>query len=135
MQNKGRPHHENEIIVEHEERPHKAEQVKEYWTEHRITLIAYEAQYIYAKKPNDFLEEKAGEGEKGKKGKKKVNIEFEAGFLNVSPENSEEFRVDDLVKDFQQLEWLFVAPPDQNYEELKTLVRIMLELKHSAIVR
>ena len=51
MQNKGRPHHENEIIVEHEERPHKAEQVKEYWTEHRITLIAYEAQYIYAKKP------------------------------------------------------------------------------------
>ena len=32
MQNKGRPCNEGEVIVEHEERPHKPEPVKEYWT-------------------------------------------------------------------------------------------------------
>ena len=33
------------------------EAIKEYWTQHRTTLIAFEAQYIYAKKPKQTEEE------------------------------------------------------------------------------
>lgn len=52
---------------EEEPKP-EMENIKEYWTEHRTTLIAYEAQYIYNKKPDAAEDD---EDHKGKKGKKK----------------------------------------------------------------
>ena len=55
---KGRPTAISSVDIRHEMREEKPEVVKEYWTEHRITLIAYEAQYIRNKKPEEEKVEK-----------------------------------------------------------------------------
>ena len=54
--------------------------------------------------------------------------------MNISSEKSEEFRVEQLAKDYENLNWLFSTLLDENFAEIRTFVKIMLELKHIVIV-
>ena len=82
--------------IEEEGRSADVENIKEYWTEHRTTLIAYEAQYVYNKKPE------AGEDEdaepKNRKGKKK-DIEFDGGFLFPGTGEEKEINVSEMIRE------------------------------------
>lgn len=54
--------------------------IKQYWTEHRITLIAFETQYVYQRKPVDRSEREKESNQNNHKSKKR-NLEFEGAFL------------------------------------------------------
>ncbi len=52
--------------------------MKEKWTEHRITLIAFEAQFVIKNRPT--VMEKMLDIQHKKQKSKKKNIDFESGF-------------------------------------------------------
>lgn len=66
----------------------EADNMKEYWTEHRITLIAFETQFIYQKSPH-LKGDKLKPKERNNKLKKK-DIEFEGAFLFPGREDARE---------------------------------------------
>ena len=68
----------------------------EFWSIHRITLIAYETQYIHSKK-----EEKHNSTEESSEKKKcipkKNELQYESGFLKISSEPFIAFEVENLI--------------------------------------
>ena len=71
-----------------------------------------------------------------KKPKKKINLKFESGFLAVADEPSDDVLVMNLAKDYESLNWLFNCQQlNENCVALRDFIKILLELKHSALVR
>lgn len=70
---------------------------------------------MYAKKPDEFHDARREEVEPKKKGaRKKVNLQYESGFLSICQEDSEEIKVMELAKDYDELQSLFFGVQDEN---------------------
>jgi hypothetical protein len=107
--------------------------LQEFWTEHRTTLISYEAQFVHALRPDPEEEPPRVKG-------KKKSIEFEGGFLFPGRPGDREENIEQTVmaSKYGCLRELFEergAGGGPEWASLREFVKIMLELKHSCILR
>jgi hypothetical protein len=111
----------------------ETETLKECWTEHRITLIAYELQYVHTIKRTE------AEEEEGQKKNRKRDMEYEGGFLFPGREGDKDVNVVEQIREckYNHLRELFFTEAQQSEDmlELREFVKIMLELKHHCILR
>lgn len=112
------------------------QKIEQFWTEHRITLIALEARFIHNKKPKEKEEPPA----KNKKNSKKKDMQFEGGFTFPSQQTGKdnELNIAEEIKNskFKNLSDLFINSEyseDSGLIMLREFIKIMLELKHNSI--
>lgn len=99
---------------EENEKEYETLPTDEFWSEHRTTLISYEAQFVFATKID-----KPEQAERPK-GKKK-NIQYEGGFLFPGKQGDKEESIPQLIESskYNNLKELFQETPNTPKETLK----------------